>query len=308
MTPYEQLLDAAPRAGAWFHSIEVAPGVWTNGLKSRAVMEHELSVWDFPADLTGKTVLDIGCADGGWSIAALRRGARSVLAIDEQMTSGIRLITASGLFPGLEYRQVDLFSDAFMALPKFDFVIFTGVLYHVHDMLETLKRVRARTDGQVLLETHVNESAGSSPPLAIYYETNELNDDRTNWWGPNILCLEAMLRTCGFAYDRSYLVWGGEEHENGRIAYQLQAVAGAIAGDVVSSATGSNPHLEWASGHIEKLSAENADLRLQVADAHTQIVITRQQVADIRGSTSWRVTAPLRALAGLLGKRDQSAS
>lgn len=305
MTPYEELLHAAPIAGRWFHSIEIVPGIWTNGQKSRETMEHELCVWNFPQDLSGKTVLDVGCADGGWSIAALRRGARSVLAVDEQITTGMGLLQSANLFPDLKFRQVDLFSNAFMDLGKFDFVIFAGVLYHVHDMLEALKRVRSRTDGEVLFETHVNESAGTSPPLAIFYETNELNDDRTNWWGPNLACLEAMLRTCGFTYDLSHLFWGSETRENGRISYRLQAVAGSIAGDVVSSATGSNPHLEWARGHIEKMSVENADLRLQIADAGKQIQATRQQVTDIHRSTSWRLTAPLRAVMQSLGKLRQ---
>ena len=135
-------------------------------------MEHELSAWKFPKDLTGKSVLDIGCADGGWSIAALRRGAKSVLAIDEQVTAGMRLIQAANVMPGLEFRQVDLFSNEFMSLPKFDFIIFSGVLYHVHDMLEALKRVRSRAQSEVLFETHVNESAGATPQLALFYETN----------------------------------------------------------------------------------------------------------------------------------------
>ena len=282
MTPYEELLQAAPLKGWWFHSIEVVPGVWTNGHKSREIMEHDLSAWKFPQDLTGKSVLDIGCADGGWSVAALRCGAKSVLAIDEQVTAGMRLIQAANVIPGLKFRQVDLFSNEFMNLPKFDFIVFSGVLYHVHDMLEALKRVRSRAEGEVLFETHVNESVGASPPLAIFYETNELNDDRTNWWGPNLSCLEAMLRTCGFAYDRNYIFWGSEKHENGRVCYRLKAVEGSVAGDVVGSATGSHPHLESARGQIEKLAAANADLR--------------QQLAEIRGATFWRITEPLRTV------------
>ena len=90
-----------------------------------------------------------------------------------------------------------------------------------------------------------------------------------------------MLRTCGFAYDLNYVVWGSEERENGRVSYRLKAVEGSVAGDVVGSATGSNPHLEWARGRIEKLTTENADLQ--------------QQLAEIRSSTSWRITGPLRA-------------
>jgi predicted nicotinamide N-methyase len=40
--------------------------------------------WRIPEDFTGKTVLDIGCADGARSILAWRRGAKFVQSIDEK--------------------------------------------------------------------------------------------------------------------------------------------------------------------------------------------------------------------------------
>jgi len=248
----------------WFHAIEVLPGVWTRAHKSPDYMALELAAWRFPDDLTGKTVLDIGCADGGFSTAALKRGAASVLAIDEQKTFGMTEIDASCEFPSLEFRNVDLFSDAFMALPRFDFIIFTGVLYHVHDMLEALKRVRLRAAGTVLLETHVNESLGSEPPLAVFYEHDELGADPTNWWGPNLACLEAMLRTAGFAFERSHLSWENETHANGRVSYLLTPIEGSVFGHVAGGATGSQSMLHEAYRHIEMLEKEIAELRVRL--------------------------------------------
>jgi tRNA (mo5U34)-methyltransferase len=265
MVALDELLRIAPIKGHWFHSIEVAPGMWTNGHKSRDVMAAELAAWGFPADLTGKSVLDVGCADGGFSIEALRRGARSVLAIDEQQTRGLGLILAANAFPMLEYRQISLFSDAFMALPRFDFVIFAGVLYHVHDMLEALKRVRARAGGEVLIETHVNESLGTAPPCAIYYERDELGGDVTNWWGPNVACLEAMFRTAGFAFKPRHIHWENDRHANGRASYRLLPVQGSVSADVIESATGSNSMLEEARATIARLHQENAELRRRLS-------------------------------------------
>jgi len=265
MTPVEDLLHNAPLPGAWFHSIEVAPGVWTNGHKSREHMAYEMDIWRFPADLSGKTVLDIGCADGGFSAEALKRGARSVLAIDEQMTDGLRRIMAAKVFPELEFRQISLFSNAFMELPTFDFVIFAGVLYHVQDMLEALKRVRLRTAGQVLLETHVNEAQGAQPPMAVYYENDELGGDPTNWWGPNIACLEAMLRTAGFGYVRSNEMWDNKKRANGRISYLLSPSEGSVFAEVAQSPTGSNSMLEEARQTIARLSEENIHLSARLA-------------------------------------------
>jgi tRNA (mo5U34)-methyltransferase len=159
-------------------------------------LSAELTKWRFPSDLTGKSVLDIGANDGGYSVAALERNASRVLAIDANLTDGMRFLLDHEVYP-LEFRQIDLFSDEFLALPVFDFVIFAGVLYHVQDPFEALRRVRKVTGELALIETHIDERVSDFPCMA-FYEKNELNNDFTNWWGPNRLCLDGMLRTVGF--------------------------------------------------------------------------------------------------------------
>ncbi|WP_066959013.1 class I SAM-dependent methyltransferase [Rhizorhabdus dicambivorans] len=265
MTPEEQQLRIlAPVKGNWFHSFEAMPGLWTAGHKSREVMEFELEHWRFPADLTGKTVLDIGCADGGFSVAALQRGARSVLAVDEQVTTGMRHFNAVRPYPEIEFRQVGLFSDAFMALPKFDFIIFAGVLYHVHDMLEALKRVRSKAAGTVMLETVYNQTLGAWPPAAIFYEKDEFHNDPTNWWAPNFACLEAMLRVAGFDFERTLPAGPETGLTEGRAAYLLTPSSEGLFGSITESATGSHSMLEEAHQLIDRLRAENAELKARL--------------------------------------------
>src|SRR4051794_35590201 len=80
----EKIEAEATQLGAWFHNIDL------NGV--RTAPDHFLG--DYPAlkwkrfahvipmDLTGKTVLDIGCNAGFYSIEMKRRGAERVLGID----------------------------------------------------------------------------------------------------------------------------------------------------------------------------------------------------------------------------------
>lgn len=43
-------------------------------------------------------------------------------------------------------------------------------------------------------------------PIMQFYPGRSLNDDPTNYLGPNLCCLEVMLRECDFGVDSSYMV------------------------------------------------------------------------------------------------------
>src|ERR1700736_1004500 len=66
----------------WWHIIDLGQGVETPGHYNPAGKEHGPR-FCVPPDLTGKTVLDIGCWDGAWSFEAKRRGAKRVIATDK---------------------------------------------------------------------------------------------------------------------------------------------------------------------------------------------------------------------------------
>ena len=80
----ERIEERARALGPWFHNMELR-GV-------RTAPEHFLGdyprvKWQrfqdaLPADLTGKTVLDIGCNAGFYSMEMKRRGAARVLGLD----------------------------------------------------------------------------------------------------------------------------------------------------------------------------------------------------------------------------------
>jgi tRNA (mo5U34)-methyltransferase len=63
----------------WFHSIELALGVFTPGPDDTP---RKAELIQFPSDLRRKRVLDIGSYDGYFSFEAERRGAGYVLTYD----------------------------------------------------------------------------------------------------------------------------------------------------------------------------------------------------------------------------------
>ena len=219
----------------WFHSIDVGHGIITPGKKSADVQRAELESLRIP-DVTGKTVLDIGAFDGFYSFEAERRGAASVTALDhyvwsmdleahdrhwqesrargevprayqempywkpselpgkrgfdtahELRRSGVRTVVA-------DFMEMDL-----EALGTFDVVLFLGVLYHMQNPLESLKRVAAVTREVAVIETQAMAVPGlEDRAVCQFFESNELNYDVSNWWAPNRLALEGMCRAAGF--------------------------------------------------------------------------------------------------------------
>lgn len=197
MSSASSIRDAIGSVG-WFHRIDLGEGVVTPGIDDTPL---KLSKLHLPTSLHGKTVLDIGAWDGAASFEAERRGAQRVLATDwicwqGQGKSGFstaRRILGSRV-QDQDIRVEDISRER---LGTFDVVLFLGVLYHAEDPLGYLRRVRDVCHGLAIIETHVDALDYPKPAL-VFYEGSTLNNDPTNFFGPNQLACEAMLREVGF--------------------------------------------------------------------------------------------------------------
>ena len=138
-------LEAQIRAlGPWFHNLDLG-GV-------RTAPEHFLGNYPsikwrrfqdvLPADLSGRTVLDIGCNGGFYAIEMKRRGADRVLAIDhdpDYLAQGRFAARVLGL--DIEFRQLSVYDVGALG-ERFDVVLFMGVLYHLRHPLLALDLIR----------------------------------------------------------------------------------------------------------------------------------------------------------------------
>jgi tRNA (mo5U34)-methyltransferase len=186
----------------WFHTMDLGHGVVTRGVKDP---RERLARLAMPADLSGKTVLDIGAWDGFFSFEAERRGAKRVLAVDSFCWTGPGwgkkagfLLAREALGSRVEDLEAEVLDLSAAKVGVFDLVLFLGVLYHMKHPLLALERVAEVTVGQLILETEV-DLIGLSRPAAAFYPGDELNRDPTNWWAPNPAALAGMLRAVGFA-------------------------------------------------------------------------------------------------------------
>ena len=199
----------------WWHTMTLPNGEVTKGRNNPAEHFPKLCL---PADLTGKTVLDVCCWDGYYSFECAKRGAR-VLATDKHIWNA-----PSVGRHGFDYayahqtdevrdrvrsQEIDVLELAPEHLPNlcdrpdhwgsFDIVLCLGVLYHMRHPMLMLEKVFSvvAPGGLLVLETAI-DALRETRPAAIFYETTELNNDPTNWFGPNPAMVMAMCRAVGF--------------------------------------------------------------------------------------------------------------
>jgi tRNA (mo5U34)-methyltransferase len=185
----------------WTHIIDLGHGIKSPGLWP----PMNLVAAGCP-DLRGKRVLDFCAADGGITFQAEKLGADYVLATDSWLwgdapgTSKAAFDAAREILGSkVDSKYLPVMDHSPETLGgTFDLVIFTGVLYHMRHPLLALEKLFSVTGTQAIVESHVDMLDDKRPSMA-FYPGDELNGDPSNWWGPNIPCLEAMLKTVGFS-------------------------------------------------------------------------------------------------------------
>jgi tRNA (mo5U34)-methyltransferase len=232
------LYDRVNGVPFWFHSIDLGMGVTTPGLKSPEAHSKELASLHLP-DLRGKSVLDIGAWDGFYSFAAERLGAARVVALDhhvwgldreakntykaeckakgilQQHPKSIPWLWRFDELPGkrgfdlahaalqsrVEAVVCDLMEMEAGTVGQFDIVLFLGVLYHMENPLESLRRLRKVTKGVAVIETEAVAVGGfADSALCEFFPPGaKLCGDPTNFWSPNAPAFVGLCETAGFS-------------------------------------------------------------------------------------------------------------
>jgi tRNA (mo5U34)-methyltransferase len=194
----------------WYHTMDLGQGVVTPGVDNT---EARLAMIGLPDDLSGKSVLDVGAWDGAFSFAAERRGANRVVAVDSFCWNGAGWGTKDGfecarriLGSNVQDRELDVLDLSPETVGVFDLVLFLGVLYHMRHPLLALERAASVCRERLILWTQI-DLAHIERPAAAFYPGTELNDDPTNWWGPNPAAVIGMLQTVGFRRVDQVYTW-----------------------------------------------------------------------------------------------------
>jgi tRNA (mo5U34)-methyltransferase len=207
--------------GPWFHNLRL-DGLQT--APAHFLGDYPRVKWErfcqaIPEDLSGCTVLDVGCNAGFFSFEMKRRGAARVVGIDSDPRYLAQARLASRVL-GLEVElcQLSVYRVAELS-ERFDWVLFTGVLYHLRHPLLALERLRRHVVDRHLVVQSLLRGSDQVTPLApdypfaekqlfldpgyprLHFVERRFAGDPTNWWFPNRAALEGMLRASGFRIE-----------------------------------------------------------------------------------------------------------
>ena len=216
-----EIAERVRALGPWFHNMELR-GVQT--APDHFLGDFPQVKWrsfrdSLPADLTGQSVLDIGCNAGFYSMEMKRRGAARVVGIDfdaDYLAQARFAAEVEGL--DIEFRQLSVY-DVGAIGERFDIVFFIGVLYHLRHPMLALDLIHEHVARDRLVFQSMQRGSPALAPVADDYPFSETahfdepgypklhfiersySHDNTNWWAPNRACSAAMLRAAGFTVE-----------------------------------------------------------------------------------------------------------
>jgi tRNA (mo5U34)-methyltransferase len=219
MMKREEILSRIDRLGPWFHCIELGDGLLTKTASAVGEpVEHPRPTWEkvracLPEDVSGKSVLDVGCNAGFYSVELKRRGAGRVVGVDSQrnlIRQAAFVRDALGL--DIEYQRLSVYDLDPRESGQFDVVLALGLIYHCKHLVLALEKLFAVTRELLILETAIYppkkspgsfeyEVGGLKPtlhPLAYVENAPEAKEAIYNWFLPSVESLRALLRNVGF--------------------------------------------------------------------------------------------------------------
>ena len=205
----EEIKKHLEQNNTWYHTMNIN-GIQTKNTRTSSQYQMWISQV-IPDDLTGKNILDVGCADGFYSFLCEQRNANRILAIDyegfdiqKKMSESEKEININNfelhkkfLDSKVEYRNLDVY-DIDLINETFDFVLFFGVYYHLENLISALKKIYSVVNDSIFLAGHILESEN---PIMYYYDTSQTRDN-PNWFSPIVASPQCLINIakgiCGF--------------------------------------------------------------------------------------------------------------
>jgi tRNA (mo5U34)-methyltransferase len=214
---HDEIYHRIKQLGPWLHNLDLRgmPTAPDHFLGDYPAIKWRKFCSLIPEDLSGKTVLDVGCNGGFYSIEMKRRGAQRVVAVDssEQHLAQARF-AAEVSQTEIEFHRMSAY-DLEALQERFDYVLFMGLLPHLRYPLYALDKIAQVVRERLIFQTILrgseknmawpdNLSFWNYDPFkhpdfpCLYFIEHQYGGDPTIWWIPNRPAAEALLRSAGF--------------------------------------------------------------------------------------------------------------
>jgi 2-polyprenyl-3-methyl-5-hydroxy-6-metoxy-1,4-benzoquinol methylase len=207
-TQIQQLTTSDPRW--WFTKFQFANAISPTHPKHDRLelangWKRDMVIGAMRELIPGKSVLDMFCANGGFSYEAAQLGATRVLGVDydETRLECARMISSfmNGQMPNKpEFRQADVYKLDESVTETFDVTLALGGLYHVADPALVLQNLRKVTNGHLIVQTsRLLRMPGSWGKFMITSHTaDRTQDGGAGVWALSVKAIETMFTYAGF--------------------------------------------------------------------------------------------------------------
>ncbi len=205
----------------WYQNIDLKCGIstktrqiWGEGIDHPRKRFEEIAD-AIPADLTGKSVLDIGCNAGFLAFEAKDRGADYVCGVDlKQGYIDQANFCAEVRDQDVDFRVLSIY-ELKQLQRQFDLVFCVGILYHCQYLLEAVEQASAAAAGTIIVETAIHPGH-LELPLVRYVRSSGYGGAQADGaarlpghWHPNMTALKDMFLEQGFGAVEELFVDGG---------------------------------------------------------------------------------------------------
>lgn len=199
------------RGRAWYHTLELGPGLTTEGWFD---LRPYVDRYGIPERLDGLRALDVGTWDGFWAFELERRGADVVaLDLDDERRldwpprrrpevfpdarrgDGFRL-AKSILGSQVERVEGSIYDARPEQLGQFDLVFCGSVLIHLRDQLLALERIADLCRGTFISAEEYDRASGWAPFPVSRYRADR--DSSVVFWQPSVRTWKRMVWSAGF--------------------------------------------------------------------------------------------------------------
>lgn len=216
---HNQLLKELPSCGEWYHKIDFGTGISLSTTKQARNPEEMWKNWIepyLPSDLSGKSVLDLGCNSGYLSMKMKKKGASKVVSVDynDKFIKQTKFVS-KWFNVDLEIIHQEAHEFVLTTDYQFDYIIFVGLFYHLKYGVMVLDRLAEMTKEKLFFQSATvgplfddipkrdfmmengDEMVSSSEVPKLIFIENKFRYSKDNWWIPNQPAMIALIRNAG---------------------------------------------------------------------------------------------------------------